>query len=64
MHESKRTLGGFLRRNGIALLLTAGVFCLMYYTVLRFRFGDNDYDDHMVWALAMTPDEIYDGLYA
>ena len=65
MHEDKRTFGGFLRRNGLALLLTAGVFCLMYFTVLRFQFGDNDYDDHMVWALAMTPDAVrasfYDG---
>lgn len=58
MHTNKTAFGGFLRRNGIALLLTAGVFCLMYFTVLRFQFGDNDYDDHMVWALAMTPDAV------
>jgi len=55
--------GAFLRRNGVALLLTAGVFCLMYFTVLRFQFGDNDFDDHMVWALAMTPASIRASFY-
>ena len=64
MHtQRKNTFGGFLRRNAAALLLTAGVFCLMYYTVLRFQSGENDYYDHMVWALAMTPDAVRASFY-
>lgn len=53
----------FLRRNGLALLLTAGLFLLMYAVVLRFPSGENDYIDHMLWALGMSPSDIVASFY-
>ena len=43
----------FLRRRGLALLLTAGLGVLTYLTVFNFRSGDSDYIDHLVWAMVM-----------
>lgn len=63
MHARKRTFPDYLRRNGAALLLTAGLFFLMYTVVLRLQAGENDYIDHMLWALGMTPDSIRASFY-
>lgn len=56
----------FLRRNGVALLLTAGLFALMYAVVFNYRLTiASDYTPHAVWAIAMTPEDMlscfYDG---
>lgn len=61
-----RTFTAFLRRNGVALLLMAGLFALMYAVVFNYRLTiASDYTLHAVWAIAMTPEEMlscfYDG---
>jgi hypothetical protein len=56
-------LAAFLRRNGVALLLSAGLFALVYTLVFRFRTGDSDYIDHMLWAIAMSPKSMLASLY-
>lgn len=53
----------FLRRNGLALLLTAGLFWLMYAVILRFQSGENDYIDHMLWALSLSPSAVRASFY-
>jgi hypothetical protein len=53
----------FFRRNGVALVLTAGLFALVYAVVFRFRTGDSDYIDHMLWALNMTPQSMLSSFY-
>ena len=65
----------FLRRNGVALLLTAGLFALVYAIVFQFRLytGNftSDYEDaylsdylsHAIWAMAMTPETILASFY-
>ncbi len=59
-HSPIRT---FFRRNGLALLLTGGLFALMYIIVFNFRAGDSDYIDHLLWALAMSPEDIVSSFY-
>lgn len=54
----KSTLARFLRRNGLAILLAGSLFALVYIIVFHFRSGDSDYIDHLLWALAMTPESI------
>lgn len=61
-----RTFFSFLRRNGVALLLTAGLFALMYAVVFNYRLTiSSDYTLHAVWAIAMSPEDMiscfYDG---
>ena len=63
---NKSSLSSFLRRNALALLLTAGLFALMYAVVFNYRLTiASDYTLHAVWAIAMTPEEMiscfYDG---
>lgn len=45
----------FFHRNGLALLLTGGLFALVYAVVFNFRSGDSDYIDHLVWAISLSP---------
>lgn len=62
---NERPFVSFLRRNGAAILFGAGLFALVYAVVFRFRAGDSDYIDHLLWSLAMSPSDIaasfYDG---
>lgn len=65
----------FLRRNGVALLLTAGLFALVYVIVFRFRlytgnftsdYKDaylSDYLSHAIWAMAMSPEAVLASFY-
>lgn len=53
----------FFRRNGLALLLTGGLFALVYAVVFNFRSGDSDYIDHLVWAIGMSPDAVLASFY-
>ena len=62
----EHTFSSFLRRNGLAILLTAGLFALVYAVVFNYRLSmSSDYTLHAVWAIAMTPDKMlscfYDG---
>lgn len=52
--KEDRTFRRFLRSNGAALILSAGLFVLVYQVVFNFRTGDSDYIDHMMWALGMS----------
>lgn len=53
----------FFRRNGLALLLTGGLFALVYAVVFNFRSGDSDYIDHLIWAIGMSPDAVLASFY-
>lgn len=53
----------FFRRNGMALLLSGGLFALMYVIVFNFRSGDSDYIDHLVWAIGMSPERVLSSFY-
>ncbi len=65
MSANKSKAAGFIRRNGAALLLTGGLFALMYLLVFRFRTGEENYDylAHMLWAFAMTPGQMLSSFY-
>ncbi len=69
MNLRKSSPAAFLRRNGLAILLTAGVFALMYAAVIRYRTVDgsfvtgqgayiSDYISHILWAIAMSAEDI------
>lgn len=53
----------FFRKNGLALLLTGGLFALVYAVVFNFRSGDSDYIDHLVWAIGMSSDAVLASFY-
>lgn len=54
----------FFRRNGLALLLTGGLFALVYAVVINYRLTmDSDYTLHTVWAIAMSPEEMLSSFY-
>lgn len=53
----------FFHRNGLAILLTGGLFALVYAVVFNFRSGDSDYIDHLVWAIGMSPDAVLASFY-
>lgn len=60
----KRIFSSFLRRNGLALLLTAGLFALVYAVVFNYRLStSSDYTLHAVWAIAMSPEEMLSSFY-
>lgn len=63
METRKPTFAAFLRRNGMALLLTVGLFALVYAVVFNFRAGDSDYIDHLLWSLAMSPKDMAASFY-
>jgi hypothetical protein len=74
MTANQRPFVRALRKNGFALLMTAGLFAIMYAVVFRFRYGtftggygfstgDSDYIDHMVWAIALTPKAMLASFY-
>ena len=63
--KSKNSVSAFLRKNGLALLLAAGIFALMCAVVFRYRAVDgtfvsgqgayvSDYVSHIVWAIGMS----------
>lgn len=52
------------RRNGLALLLTGGLFALVYAVVFNYRLSmDSDFTLHTVWAIAMSPEEMISSFY-
>lgn len=65
----------FLRHNGVALLLTAGLFALVFVIVFRFRLytGNfttdyetaylSDYLSHAIWAMGMTQEAVLSSFY-
>ncbi len=54
----------FFRRNGMALLLCAGLFTLVYQVTFCFRGnGDSDYIDHLLWAVAMDGRAMLESFY-
>lgn len=62
--EKDHSFSSFLRRNGLALLLTAGLFALVYAVVFNYRLSINsDYTLHTVWAIAMSPEEMLASFY-
>lgn len=56
--KKTHSFSSFLRRDWAPLLLTAGLFALVYATVFSFRLGmSNDFLPHIAWAIYMTPDD-------
>lgn len=64
---NKRSLSAFLRRNGLAILCTAALTVLMYQVVFTFRLAMadklSDYNAHMLWAVGMSPRELFTSFY-
>lgn len=58
----KNSIPAFLRRNGMALLCTAGLAVLFYQIVFTFRMSPpdhlSDYTAHMLWAVGQTKEQI------
>lgn len=48
-------LRSFLRRNGAAILLAAGLFAAYYFAAYRLTRVKSDYFLHCLWAMDMTP---------
>lgn len=63
--RKEKSFARFLRRNGAALLLSAGLFALVYAVVFHFRTGAGNYDylAHGLWAIAMSPQDILSSFY-
>ena len=63
--SSSSRVMSFLRRNGIALLLTVGIYVLTCQVVLHLFRNDNmaDYIAHTIWAIALTPQKALASLY-
>lgn len=55
----------FLRRNGAAVILTAGLFILFYAVVFNFsQYGPaSDYFAHIFWAVTMSKQDILSSFY-
>ena len=52
--EHDKPLVSFLRRNGAAILLTAGLFAVFYCAAYRLTRVRSDYFLHCLWAMEMT----------
>ena len=68
MKDSPNTKSRFLallRRNGTALILAAGLYILLYAVVFNFRQDApaSDYSPHMLWALAMSKQQVLSSFY-
>ena len=64
--NDNRSFTSFLRRNGVGLLCTVGVFILYYQVAYSFRVNmdcADDYRPHMLWALEMTPEDMLSSFY-
>ncbi len=66
--KDKRSPSDFLRRNGVALLCTAGLFVLVYLVVFNFRLSKppdtiSDYNAHMLWALGASTQSLLSSFY-
>lgn len=53
----------FLRRNGAALLLAAGLVALYYFAAYRLTFVESDYAQHGRWAMGMTNRAMLESFY-
>ena len=64
--KNTRSISVFLRRNGAALLCTAGLYILMYQVVYGFRLSSghlSDYNAHMLWALGLRGKDVLASFY-